>query len=58
MERKIQLERVAPKPSAPNTNTETRCRVLFEGREIGVWRDPERAQAPAWTERPVFPRWR
>jgi hypothetical protein len=39
--RRIQLERVAPKPSAPNTNTETRYRVMFEGNEIGVWRDPE-----------------
>ena len=28
-------------PSGPRTNTETRYRVLFEGREIGLWRDPE-----------------
>ena len=42
MERKIQLERVRPQPcSNPKSNTETRYRVLFEGMEIGVWRDPE-----------------
>jgi hypothetical protein len=42
MERKIQLERVRPSPcSNPNSNTETRYRVLFEGAEIGVWKDPE-----------------
>ena len=29
MERKIQLEHVPPKSSAPNANTETRYRVLF-----------------------------
>jgi hypothetical protein len=38
----IQLERVKPKPCAnPRSNTETRYRVLFHGKAIGVWRDPE-----------------
>jgi hypothetical protein len=47
MDRKIQLELVRPKPSAPDTNTETRYRVLFEGEAIGVWRDPE-CSAARW----------
>ena len=41
MERRIQLERVRAGPSGPHTNTETRYRVLFDGNEIGIWRDPE-----------------
>jgi hypothetical protein len=44
--REIQLERVRPQPcSNPNSNTETRYRVLFEGNEIGLWRDPEHSAA-------------
>jgi hypothetical protein len=47
VDRTIQLERVRPLPSAPNTNTETRYRATFEGQAIGVWRDPE-CSAARW----------
>jgi hypothetical protein len=48
LDAKVQLERVRPSPcSNLNSNTETRYRVLFEGEEIGVWRDPE-CSAARW----------
>jgi hypothetical protein len=38
----IQIERVKPLPCGnPKSNTEARYRVVFQGAEIGVWRDPE-----------------
>jgi hypothetical protein len=48
IERKLWLERGRPSPcSNPGSNTETRYHVMFEGAEIGRWRDPE-CSAARW----------
>lgn len=44
---RIQIERVRPKPARPTGNSETRYRVLYKGREIGVWRVPS-CSAARW----------
>jgi hypothetical protein len=44
--RDLQLEMARPNvPAPPTGNSETRYRVLHEGRELGVWRDPEHSVA-------------
>lgn len=45
MDVRIELEKVRPEASGPKSNSETRYRVRFEGREIGIWRDPEHSAA-------------
>jgi hypothetical protein len=40
--RDLRLEMVRPNiPGPPTGNSETRYRVIYDGRELGVWRDPE-----------------
>ena len=42
----LRLEMVRPNvPAPPTGNSETRCRVIYVGRELGVWRDPEHSAA-------------
>ena len=44
--RDLNLEMVRPNvPASPTGNSETRYRVTHEGRELGVWRDPEHSAA-------------
>lgn len=57
----IQIERVPPQPCHnPKSNTETRYRILFEGREIGVWRDRyvDEKDGRGKDGTPRFRRWR